>query len=89
MASILLILVQQVRHFFHWFVMTSIGASENDIDPNRVFVDVLHGFLGIEPILAFNGDRDKSTFNFEVTSELLERNLGICTHDNIRPGLVD
>ena len=89
MTSIILILVQQVRHVFDWLIMTRIGTSENDIDPDCVFVDVLHGLLGIEPILAFDGDRDKSTLDFEVTSELLECNLGIGTHDNIGPRLVN
>jgi hypothetical protein len=39
-SSLLLKLVQDLRDFLHWFVMTSVSRAQNHKDTNGVLVDV-------------------------------------------------
>ena len=67
----------------------SIHTAENHVDTNGIFIDIVQNFLRVKPVLALNGDRDKSCLHFKVASEFLEGHLSVGTHDNVRSGFVD
>ncbi len=58
-----LVLVEEIAHFLHWLVVASVGTAEDDVDADGVFVDVFHGFLGVESVVAFHRDGDESAFD--------------------------
>lgn len=64
-------------------------TSKNDINPYRIFVNIVHGLFGIKSVFALNRDRDKSSLDFEVPRKLLESHLCVRAHDDIRSGFVD
>ena len=82
-TGLILVFVKEVCHLLDWFIMTSVGASKNDVNTNCVFVDELHGLFRIEPVFALNADWNESAFDLEVASEFLEGNLSIGAHNDI------
>ena len=89
MTCLFLVFVEKVGHFFDGLIMTSVGTAKNDIYTDGVFVDKLHGFLGVQPVFALGADRDEAALYFKVASEFLEGNLGIGTHDDVGARLMN
>ena len=59
-------------------------TAQNDENTDRILVDIFHSPLRVEPVLALDGDGNKTTFNIKVSGELLQRNLRVGAHDDVR-----
>ena len=64
-------------------------TAKNDIDADGVLVNVVHGLLWVEAIVALFRNRNEAALNLEVTRKLLEGDLRVRTHDDVGTGLVD
>ena len=64
-------------------------TSENDVDTDCVLIDVFHSPLGVQSVVALLRNGNEAHFNLEVARKLLERNLSIGTHDDVRAWFVD
>jgi hypothetical protein len=64
-------------------------TAKDHEDTNGVLVDELHSSLRVKPVVTLVRDWHQTTLDVKVTSELLERDLRIGTHDNVRAWLVN
>ena len=83
-ASLRLIFVQDLADLLDRLVMASVGASEYDKDANRVLVDVLLHQFRIEPVAARLAHVKDPGFDFEVAGKLLQGNLSVGAHEDVR-----
>jgi len=59
-------------------------TAQNDENADRILVDIFHSPLRVEPVLALDGDGNKTTFDIKVPGELLQCNLRVGAHDDVR-----
>lgn len=64
-------------------------TSQDHVYADGVLVNVLHGLLRVEAVVTLSGNRHQATLDFEVTRELLQRDLRVGTHDDVGTRLVD
>lgn len=64
-------------------------TAKDNVDTNGVLVNVFHSLLSVKAVAALVGDGDETALDLEVASELLKRNLGVGTHNDVRARLVD
>ena len=78
------VLVKNGGDFLDRLVVSRVRAPENHENANSVLVDVLPHQLGIQAVTALLADVEDARLDFKVARKLLQRDLGVGAHDDVR-----
>lgn len=76
-ASVFLQLVQLLCHLFDVLEMAGVGASEDDEDPDCVFIALLDGLFRVHDVVRLDSDWNESSLDVKVSSKLFKSNLSL------------